>query len=434
VRIFLAVALVAAGAIAVAALNRGGLPAETGAPPKPELLAKKLGGILPASWAVYLGAVVAVPVFAFVVQRSAVAGTLLSVTGALALGYILVEAFRSQKVERHRLFVVLVLMFFSLLFWAFFEQAGSSVNNFTDRNVNRVFTTQKVTQEDVGKTIAMRVPLASQDPALKDLPPLTQAQLGQMHEGKPFSMTTLSSLRDKAQAPGGQGKLDWEVKLEHVGMDLGGVEVPASEFQAANPIFILLFGLVFSALWAWLAKRSREPSTPVKFALGILQLGLGFGVLWWGAKTSDATGMVWLGWLLIAYLLQTTGELCVSPVGLSMVTKLSPGRMVSTVMGAWFLATAFSNYLAGMIAALTGVGSHGEDGASVIPPPIETVHVYGSVFGQIALVAIGSAVVCFALSPLLVKWMHVGVDSEDSNSGGSPTPHKEPAAPAPASV
>lgn len=419
VRIFLAVALVTAGGISVLALNRGGLPAGVGAPPHPERLRKKLGGVLPTSWAVYLGALLAVPLLALVVQRSAVAGTLLTVTGVVALGYILLAAFRGSPVERHRLFVVLVLMFFSLLFWAFFEQAGSSVNNFTDRNVDRVFASRTVTPDEVGKTISMRVPPATSDPSLKDLPPLTQAQLGLPHEGKPFSMTTLSALRDKAQAPGGATRLDWEVRQEHVGMGVGGVEVPASEFQAANPIFILLFGLVFTALWAWLAKRRLEPSTPVKFALGILQLGLGFGVLWWGAQTASAGGMVWMGWLLIAYLLQTTGELCVSPVGLSMVTKLSPARMVSTVMGAWFLATAFSNYLAGMIAALTGVGGHDEAGVAVIPPPIETVHVYGTVFGQIALVAIGSAVVCFALSPLLVKWMHLDApESGDSSSGG----------------
>jgi proton-dependent oligopeptide transporter, POT family len=116
-------------------------------------------------------------------------------------------------------------------------------------------------------------------------------------------------------------------------------------------------------------------------------------------------------WLLLGYLLHTTGELCLSPVGLSMVTKLSPSRIVSTVMGAWFLATAFSNFLAGVIAQLTGV--HGEGGdAQVIPPPSGTLHVYGDVFGQIGIVAIGSALVCFALSPLLRRWMHAGVASQ----------------------
>jgi POT family proton-dependent oligopeptide transporter len=253
----------------------------------------------------------------------------LALFGGAALAYLLVEAFRCDRVERERLFVALVLMFFSMLFWAFFEQAGSSINNFTDRNVDRAF---------------------------------------------------------------------------------GGAPIPASTFQATNPVFILLFGLVFTALWSWLAARRAEPTTPVKFALGLLQLGLGFGALWLGAQTADARGIVGVAWLLLGSLLHTTGELCVSPVGLSMVTRLSPARIVSTVMGGWFLATAFSQYLAGLIAQLTGVRAD-EGAAQVVPEPIATVHLYGDVFGQIAVSAVVAAAVCFALSPLLVRWMHAEADA-----------------------
>jgi len=131
-------------------------------------------------------------------------------------------------------------------------------------------------------------------------------------------------------------------------------------------------------------------------------------VIWYGAQHADARGMVSMSWLLIAYLLHTTGELCLSPVGLSMVTKLSPSKLVSTVMGAWFLATAFSNYLAAIIAKLTGV-VEGADGENIIPIPLDTVNVYGDVFGKIAIAAIISAVICFALAPLLKKWMHTEV-------------------------
>ena len=106
--------------------------------------------------------------------------------------------------------------------------------------------------------------------------------------------------------------------------------------------------------------------------------------------------MVGVAWLLLGYLLHTTGELCVSPVGLSMVTRLSPARIVSTVMGGWFLATAFSQYLAGLIAQLTGVRAE-EGAAQVVPEPIATVHLYGDVFGQIAVSAVVAALVCFAL-------------------------------------
>ena len=112
------------------------------------------------------------------------------------------------------------------------------------------------------------------------------------------------------------------------------------------------------------------------------------------------------------YLLQTTGELCLSPVGLSMVTKLSPGRIVSTVMGAWFLATAVSNYMAGKIAEFTGVGESGE-GEQLIPPPQVTVGIYGNVFRWIAIAAIASGLICMALAPLLTRWMHAEVDGND---------------------
>src|SRR5690606_4260964 len=130
-----------------------------------------------------------------------------------------------------------------------------------------------------------------------------------------------------------------------------------------------------------------------------------FGALWYGAQHADERGMVSLSWLFLGYLLHTTGELCLSPVGLSMITRLAPAFLVSTVMGAWFLATAFSQFLAAIIAQFTGV-SHGEGETGGIPPPIETVNLYGDVFGPIAVTAIASGLVCLALSPILKRWMH----------------------------
>ena len=199
--------------------------------------------------------------------------------------------------------------------------------------------------------------------------------------------------------------VEWRVSEADIGMGVGGIEIKASVFQAANPIYILLFGLGFTALWGFLSPRGWEPSTAAKFALGLVQLGLGFGALWYGAHSADARGMVAMSWLLLGYLLQTTGELCLSPVGLSMVTILSPKRIVSTMMGAWFLAMAFSNYLAGMIATFTGVGQP-VAGVLAVPAPIETVGIYGAVFGKIAIAAVLSGAVLFALAPLLTRWTH----------------------------
>jgi len=406
VNVFVGVSLLVAAGAAFLALGKGGLPATTGAPPATSAARPH--------WPVYVGVALAVPLFALLVQHNEVAGWMLTLFGGAAFIWLIFEAVRSDKVDRERLFVVLILMFFSLLFWAFFEQAGSSINNFTDRNVDRVIEARHAEAGEVGRSLELRVPLETTEPDLAKLPPLTQEQLGHVSSrGTPFTLSDLDTLRAEASLGASRDKsvIDWQVAPTSVGMGIGGAEVPASLFQAANGIFILLFGLVFTILWSFLASRGREPSTPVKFSLGLLQLGLGFGALWYGAEVADARGMVSIFWLLLALLLHSTGELCLSPVGLSMVTKLSPARIVSTVMGAWFLATAFSNFLAGSIAQLTGV--HGEAGETqVIPPPSGTLHLYGEVFGQIGVVAIGSALICFALSPLLRRWMHTDVTAQ----------------------
>jgi POT family proton-dependent oligopeptide transporter len=430
VNVFVALALLAAAAIAWTALGRGGLPREAGAPPDPERLrARVLSGVLSVEQAVYLGTLLLVPVFALLVsglspftadgepvvlfsermiaelrasgggaqiaallleEISKPAGLILVITGIAALGYIARETLHLDRTARERMWVVLILTFFSMLFWSFFEQAGSSINNFTDRNVDRVREQRVITAEDVGRTLQIEP---------------TQEQLGHRNGERVFTMDDLDQLRAKAQDQT-DFAVDWTVAQDNVGMGVARRtdEIPASVFQSANPIFILLFGLLFSALWSSLGQRGREPSTPFKFALALLQLGLGFGAIWYGAQISDERGMVAVGWLLLGYLLHTTGELCLSPVGLSMVTRLSPRQLVSTVMGMWFLATAFSQYLAAIISQLTGVGEGGGDQA--MPVPRETVHVYGDVFGDIALAAIVSAAICFALVPLLKRWMH----------------------------
>ena len=385
-----AVALLIAAFIAVWALSDAGLPAGTGEPADKQKAKRWLPIIVIASF-------ITVPVAALLVRHH-LAGSVLGIFGLFAYGFMGVEAFRSTKIVRERLFVVLILFFFSTLFWAFFEQAGSSMNNFADRNVDRVAESRVLTAADVGQEIDIVV---------------NQEQLGFEIDGSVFTMTELDAARKKAREDGGTETRHIVVTEKMVGMGIEGSEVPASEFQAANPMFILIFGLIFAAIWTMLGKRNLEPSTPIKFGLGLIQLAAGFAVLWWAAGSlADGRGMVGAGWLILAYLLHTTGELCLSPIGLSMVTKLSPKHLVSTAMGGWFLATAFSEYLAGKIATLTGV-SHGGGGESAgVPAPIETLHVYGDVFGKIGLAAAASGVLLFALSPLLKKWMHTDVEDE----------------------
>ncbi len=456
VNVPVAIALLVAAFIAIAALAGGGLPDDVGRPPHPER------SIVP----VYIGTAIAVPLAAILVLRSELAGYLLTIFSVIALGTLLYDTLSAEKVERERMFVVLTLTFFSMLFFAFFEQAGSSVSNFTDRNIDRTVGGTVLTQKDVGRKLEKL--------------PVTSALLGRSVAGRKWKLkmvdiaqsvarTTIveapenateaeiqkavniailkgvdefckseTAAETKSEKPAANEEKQEpakeepkkaaatdlnlqlqraflakemkpylesvEVNEEMIGMKIDGREVKASMFQAANPIFIMIFGVPLAMVWSFLATYRWEPNTAVKFSLGLLQLGLGFGALWLGTQSCTKYGIVAMEWLLLGYLLHTVGELCLSPVGLSMVTKLSPQRMVSTVMGGWFLASALANFLGGMIASWTGVGEEGEE--AVFPLPIESVHVYGDVFAFMAIAGCVSALVLFILSPLLVKWMH----------------------------
>ena len=132
--------------------------------------------------------------------------------------------------------------------------------------------------------------------------------------------------------------------------DIGGFEIPTSWFQSVNPAFLILLAPFFSILWIRLARRHLEPSTPVKFALGLILLGAGFAVMI-GAATLVAAGQqVWPTWLVFTYLFHTMGELALSPVGLSAMTKLSPRRFAGQLMGMWFLCLALGSAVAGLVA------------------------------------------------------------------------------------
>jgi len=132
--------------------------------------------------------------------------------------------------------------------------------------------------------------------------------------------------------------------------DIFGWLMPASWLQSVNAFFIITLAPVFGWLWVWLAKKHLEPSTPVKFALGLIFLGIGFLVMMFASYYVVGGNQVLPTWLIMTYLFHTTGELCLSPVGLSAVTKLSPKKLVGQMMGIWFMSIAFGNLIAGRIA------------------------------------------------------------------------------------
>jgi POT family proton-dependent oligopeptide transporter len=242
-----------------------------------------------------------------------------------------------------------------------------------------------------------------------------QATIADLQKEPKMTMTAITYLREFAKqstATLADKKIEWTFSEESVGkIGLGGSEIPASVFQAVNSMFIILLGLVMTGLWSFLGSFGMEPTAPVKFALSLIQVGLAFAMVYFGALTSDSDGMVASYWLLLLFLFLTTGELCLSPIGLSMVTKLTPAQLVSTVMGSWFLATAFAQFLAGIIAQFASVN---EGGGTIVPIPSATVHIYGDVYKLLAICSCVSGVICLAFSPLLIKWMHIGENEPEA--------------------
>jgi len=250
-------------------------------------------------------------------------GKLLSTVSVLVVvGIPLYTVFYCSKEERDRMLVALLLVVFSVLFWALFEQAGSSLTLYADRNTDR----------DV----------------------------------------------------------------------FGLFSMPAASVQVFNPMFIVLLAPFFSIMWVRLAQKGREPSTPVKFAMGLMQVGFGFLILVYGATTADANAQVGLIWIALAYLLHTTGELCLSPVGLSMITKLAVARLVGLMMGVWFLSSSLAQYMGGFIAAMASTETVG----GTVLDPHAALATYVNVFWSIGSLAVGAGVLLLVISPIIRKGMH----------------------------
>jgi POT family proton-dependent oligopeptide transporter len=165
-------------------------------------------------------------------------------------------------------------------------------------------------------------------------------------------------------------------------------EFPAPYFQSLNPLLIFLLAPLFSSMWVALGRRSREPSTPIKMALGLILLGGGFAVMSTAAHLAQ-WGKVAPLWLASVYLLHTLGELCLSPVGLSMVTRVAPASVAALMMGVWFLSSAFGNYMAGVSEAL-----------------LEKMHL--PLYPVLTGISLIAGVVLLFLARPLSRWMHTG--------------------------
>ena len=288
---------------------------------EPKDPAKIKGG---KEWGIYAAGLAMVALCWAAIQFQEMVGYVLGAFGGGLVLYVLFTAVtKLAPEERDRIFAAMFLILTSIVFWALFEQAGSSLNLFTDRHV-----------------------------------------------------------------------------------DTQGVN--ASMFQSINAIYIVLLAPLFAMLWQGLARKGAEPSTPMKFGLAVIQVGLGFLVLVWGAESVGVNVPTPVIFIFLIYLLHTTGELCLSPVGLSAMNRLSPGHMASLIMGTWFFASATGNFAAGLIAAATGAEGVGEEaGKQVVLDVYSTVGWYA--------VAIGVGVM--VISPLIKKLMHLDTIKDDALEG-----------------
>jgi POT family proton-dependent oligopeptide transporter len=183
-------------------------------------------------------------------------------------------------------------------------------------------------------------------------------------------------------------------------LTIGSWSMPGEWWQSVNAVLIVIFGPLFSAAWVALDKKGKNPTIPAKFGLGFLGMGLGFIAINQGIGQATAAGLVMWYFLLLLYVLHTLGELCISPVGLSMVTKLAPARMTGMVMGAWFVSIATGNVVAGKISSLAA------EAKAAALTPLGQVQAYGSVFEYVAYAGVGLGVTVIVLSPMINKWMH----------------------------
>ena len=293
-----------------------------GEAPNPARLSERVMGFMKLEWFLYLLGFASIGGIWLLIQYQGFYGWLLLIMGSLLLLFVLYEAFKLDSQARDRIFAIIFLIALQPVFWGLFEQAGGSLNLFTDRYVDR-----------------------------------------------------------------------------------GGV--PPSLFQSINPIYIILLGPLFAWLWTTLARKGLEPSTPAKFGLALIQLGFGFLVLNWGAGYAGIDGRIPVLFLFLIYLFHTTGELCLSPVGLSAMNRLAPRHMASLIMGAWFFATAGGNFVAGKIGEMTG----GESGTMSKEGTLE-------IYWTIGLVAIGIGVAVVLIGFLIKRLMHLDTLRDDEDLAG----------------
>ncbi len=326
-----------------------------GEPPVPETLKAKVVGPLNLEGLIYLCAILGVGVVWFMVQRNAVVGWVLGLSTVLSLAFIAYFMIaKCNKVQRERMGLAMVLIFGAVVFFTLFEQAGTSLNLFADRNVDLALISKPFTLDLLGQSFFF-------------------------------------GSREMLAAAGNPAGTIW--------IDMG---LTAAQTQSFNAGFILIFAPLFAALWLWLGKRGRDPDPVMKFGLGLLQVGLGFLVVVWAGGLADSAFRMPLIILGVLYLLHTTGELFLSPVGLSEITKLSVASVVSFMMAVWFLSSSIAQFIGGKIAALAGtetIGGQVLDPGAALATSLD-------VFGKLGWGGVAVGVIFVVVSFFIKGWAH----------------------------
>lgn len=295
--------------------------------PDPQKLHSAWLGPLSRFHVTVIASVFAIPLLYLLISNNQIVGYLLGATAVLVIFNLLRESFKEGPVARDRMIMMIILFIFNIVFWACFEQAGTSLTLFADRNIDR---------------------------------------------------------------------------------HIFGWEMGAATTQFFNPAFILIFGSIFSVMWIKLSNIGKNPSIPMKFGLGIIQLGLGYLVVY-GLQSSGLVNDAFqlpLITLVLLYMLHTTGELFLSPIGLSMVTKLAPKHMTGTAMGGWFLSFAGANYVAAILAKATGSEEHGGDNGEAVVDAATTLSTYVDVYTTMGLITVGIGLLLVLISKPLNKLTH----------------------------
>jgi len=333
-----------------------------GEPPAEANLNKPMLGPINREWSIYLLSILGVGVVWFMVQRNALVGWVLgaaTVASLLFILYVIVKVCES-KAQRERMMLAMVLIFGSVVFFTLFEQAGTSLNLFADRNVDLSITPQAF--QLLGVTVGT---------------PAQVAAAGLSTSGLWIDAT-----------------------------------ITAAQTQSFNAGFILIFAPIMAALWAFLGKRNLDPNPTLKFGLGLLQVGLGFMIVVWGAGMANSSFQMPLLLLGLLYLFHTTGELFLSPVGLSEITKLSVAKVVSFMMAVWFLASSIAQYVGGWIAGLAGTETVG---GQVLNPGL-ALQTSLEVFKLLGLWGMGIGVAFIVVSHFIKGWSH-GANDGDNHPG-----------------